>query len=291
LDDFYERSDDAGGGGTATAAVALAPRFSAADKIGDTRSLDRAYSSRLLLLLRAAGGGAWGLPSTVAHEGEPLVQAAERGLRAAFGADAHLEVWYVGRMPVGHWLRAYPPEEAAAKGCYGERVFVYRAELLEGRFRMPHQREGGAGDCPYDDFHWLTRDETEAYLERPLFKYLHQVAGGGAGEEFERSKKWRASLGPCSIASATRKRAIRVGAMYKLRLPAVATLEQARLAALPWGPEKHAALEAEAARREARRAEQRLRSAANKEMLALRPRVEAVRAALAAARAAAAGYG
>jgi hypothetical protein len=290
LDDFYEKSDGAGGGAAASSAVALAPRVSAADKIGDTRSLDRAYSSRLLLLVRAAEGGKWGLPAAAAHEGEPLVQAAERGLRAAFGAGAHLEVWYAGRAPVGHWLRAYPPEEAAARGCYGERVFVYRAELLEGRFRMPSLREGGGEGCAYDDFHWLTRDETEAYLERALFKYVHQVAGAGAGEEFARNAAWRGALGGASVAGAVRGRALRVAAHKRLRLPAVATAEQARVAALPWGPEKVAALQREAAGREARAAEQRLRGQAAHEMLKLRPRVEAVRAALAAARAAAAGH-
>jgi hypothetical protein len=291
LGDFYERSDAVGGGSASTGTVALAPRFSAADKIGDTRSLDRAYSSRLLLLVRAAGSGKWGLPSAEAHEGEPLVQAAERGLRAAFGAGAHLDVWYVGRAPVGHWLRAFSPEEASARGCYGERGFVYRAELLEGRFRMPALREGGAGGCAYDDFHWLTRDETEAFLERPAYKYLHQVMGGGAGEEHARNAKWLRDLGGRSVGGATRNRALRVKAAAPLRLPAVATAEQARVAALPWGPEKTAALAEESKRRAARVAEQRLRTQANREMLALRPRVEAVRAALAAARAAAAGHG
>jgi hypothetical protein len=39
--------------------------------------------------------------------GEPMVRAAERGLRALF-TDPLLDVWYVGRGPVGHWLEVYP---------------------------------------------------------------------------------------------------------------------------------------------------------------------------------------
>ena len=239
----------------------------------------------------------WGVPAGEARAGEPLVQAAERSLRGMFGeeAGAHLQVWYPSPAPIGHALTAYPPALAAARQCYGERVFFYRAEILGGRFRLPEAGQPPRPGCPYSDYHWLTRDEAEAYLPRPAFKYLHQIVGSGAGEEAARSEQWQAKLAArgWSLARGTAARVKRVQAarvQHFTRLRAVATREQGLLAAAPWGEEgKGLALAAAAHAYHERRREQRARGLASRQALAQRPRVEAIRAALVAARQAADG--
>jgi len=221
------------------------------------------------------------------------VQAAERVVRGMFGADAHLDVWYPGVAPVGHRLVVYPPALAQAKGCYGERHFYYRAELLGGRFRLPEASASTPprAGCPYTDFHWLTRDETEAYLPRPLFKYLHQVIGAGAGEEASRTAAWRKRLEgkKWGVGRGTAVRAARVagGVAGYTRLRALATGDQCALAAAPFAADpkgKLAALGAQSDRYHDRRREQATRAEAQRVTLQDRPRVEAIRAALTAAR-------
>lgn len=262
------------------AGLAIAPRTTPADDIGDVRSLDRAYTQRLALLVRDARSGEWGLPEGARLPGEPMVQAAQRCLREAWGDDPALDLWYVGRAPVGHVLRVHTPEVQAATGTYGAKVFVYRAELIAGRFRLPPAVPGGAAGARFSDFAWLSRDEAEGVLARPLWKYLHQVMAGGAGEELAREEAWLARIEArgLTIAQATGRRAHRVagmrlahsrGAAARLaagfRMPAVATREQAAIASMPWSDEgraaKAAALVAAGDAYYARRADQRKRSA------------------------------
>jgi hypothetical protein len=166
-----------------------------------------------------------------------MVQAAERSLRALV-RDPALDVWYVGNAPVGHWLQVYGPEQQKATGCYGAKVFFYRAEILRGRFRLPKAGAPDAAAFPYDDYYWLARDETEPLLARPMYKYVHQILGAGAGEEAARSAAWQAKISAKGLtpAQATGRRAHRVAAQRgeAVRLPAVATRAQAQAAALPW---------------------------------------------------------
>jgi len=304
------------------------PRVSTSDTLGDTRSLDRAYQHRLVLLVKGSGlagsslhsattttassssssSSSWGLPSGPARAGEPLVQAAERIVRKMFGGDTHFEVWYPGVAPVGHWLEVYPPEVAAAKQCYGERHFFYRAEILGGRFRLPEPGTPPREGCPYSDFNWVTRDESESLLPRPIYKYLHQIMGGGAGEEAARSAAWRARLEKkgWSVARGTAVRAKRVAAAKAAytRQRALATREQCLIASAPFASpaasttaipqsrnlqamsarDKLTALASLVDRYHERKREQAARAKEMRTSLASRPRVEAIRAALAASR-------
>jgi hypothetical protein len=253
LDSFYERGGSAATDESKKGGLVIAPRVTAADSIGDTRSLDRAYSQRLVLLVRDKATGGWGAPAGLRLPGEPMAQAAERAVRALFGGPAvcgALDLWYVGAAPVGHWLQVHPPEVQAATGTYGSKTFFYRAEILNGRFALPRGEPGDGRDAasfPYDDFHWLARDEAEGVLPRPLYKYLHQVIGAGPGEEFARRTKWLAGVERrgLTVDQASGRRAYRVAVARRPggyatagapRLPAVATQAQAALAAAPFAP-------------------------------------------------------
>jgi hypothetical protein len=166
-----------------------------------------------------------------------MVQAAERSLRALV-RDPGLDLWYVGNAPVGHWLDVYSPAKQAKTGCYGAKVYFYRAEILRGRFRLPKAGAADAAAFPYDDYFWLARDETEPLLARPFYKYIHQVIGAGAGEEAARSAAWQAKIQArgLTVAQARGWRAHRVETQRgdAVRLSAVATRAQAAAAALPW---------------------------------------------------------
>jgi hypothetical protein len=273
-----------------TSGLVVAPRVTPADEVDDRRSLDRAYTQYLALLVRDAATGEWGLPRGERLPGEPMLQAAERCLREAWGGDPSLDIWYMGRAPVGHLLHVHPPEVQAATGQYGAKEFIYRAELIAGRFRLP-THPAAAAAVNYSDFAWLTRDESESVLSRPLFKYLHQIIASGPGEELSRALKWqeRNAARGITIAQATGRRAYRVRmqktsfgtvagvrhahASFGFRMPAVATRAQAAIAAQPWpkgdaGASKAAELVAAGDAYYARRADQKARSAAIAKALA-----------------------
>lgn len=245
MGDFYDRASAATSSGTEErhSGLTVAPRESSADEINDIRSLDRAYTQRLFLLLKDKTTGEWVLPRAEKLDGEYMVQAAERGVRNLF-SDPSLQVWYPGRAPIGHWFRVYSPDEQQKKQCYGEKVFIYRAEIMGGRFRMPRTGPAASADprdpdtFEYSDFSWLSRDESETVLERPFYKYLHQIVGAGAGEEFARRQKWLEKVHKHGLtidqASGRRNHRIEQDRKTAGRLPAVATRAQAELAAKPF---------------------------------------------------------
>jgi hypothetical protein len=233
LSGFYEKgSSNKANSSTETSGVMVAAsRESMADKINDVRSLDRAYTQRLVLLVKDKKDGTWGFPSGIAPAGDKLKFAAEKTLRGALVDDPALDLWYVGNSPVGHLLEVYSPEKQAATGCYGAKVFFYRAEILGGRLRLNESKD-------YNDIAWLARDECETYLDRPLYKYIHQVIGAGPGEEVARRDAWKARVQGkgLTIAQATGRRNFGVikSKLAGQRLPAIATSAQAAVSSLKW---------------------------------------------------------
>ena len=275
LGDFYERSsaDEEADGGEAAQLVA-SPRSTPSDAIRDVQSLDRAYSQRLALLVRSASSGAWGFPGGLHRSGETMAQAAERALRGLF-TDPELDVWYVGNAPIGHRLVVHDPATQAATGQYGAKHFYFRAVLMNGRFALPGVAAGSGHGL--DDFAWVARDEMEALLDRPAYKYLHQIVGAGAGEEAASRAAWLQRIGQrgLTVAQATGRRAHRLStarlASVK-RSPAVATGAQAASAATPWTlPGKSAAVVAESDAYYARMAASKAAGGLEKTRLALPP--------------------
>jgi hypothetical protein len=251
LGSFYDQggsssSNSMGVNADAMSGLQVTSRTTAADQIGDLRSLDRAYSQRLVLVVRDRATGEWILPAGERLEGEPMQQAAERSMKEYFAQGAQASsappnLWYVGQTPVGHWLRVYSPDMQAKTKCYGEKIFFYRAEILSGRFRLP--KEPMSSTLPFDDFYWLTRDETEKVFPRPFYKYAHQMIGGGAGEEIARSEAWRNGLKsekmgntlgvPIKNAVARRFKRVNRAKANGVRLKVIATSADAELAASP----------------------------------------------------------
>jgi len=298
LGSFYDQGGSAsassqGSNADAMSGLQVTSRTTAADQIGDLRSLDRAYSQRLVLVVRDRASGEWILPAGERLEGEPMQQAAERSMKEYFsqGAQANSApptLWYVGQTPIGHWLRVYSPEMQAKTKCYGEKVFFYRAELQSGRFRLPKE----TSSFPYDDFYWLTRDETEKVLPRPFYKYAHQMIGSGAGEEIARAEAWRQGLKdqkmggavvgvPIKNAVSRRFKRVSRAKANGLRLKVIATNADAELAASPRdSPNRNSLLAAAVDRYHDRIRATRTISLSLRASLNKRPAVELLRAKL-----------
>ena len=111
-----------------------APRDTAADQLNDTRSLDRLLAHRLILLVKKKSDGKWVLPGGVREEQERMVDAAERTLHATLGEE--IIPWYPGNAPMGFWLHKYDESTQEELGTYGEKMFFYRAEILNGKVKL-----------------------------------------------------------------------------------------------------------------------------------------------------------
>lgn len=212
------------------------PRTTPADEIANFRSLERAYTQRLVLIVKDKATGQWTVPQGERFDGETMQASAQRWTRAMFGADSTAILWFLTDAPVGHMLNVFPPEKQQALQCYGEKVYFYRAEILKGRFRMPAEGDARSRDFKYSDYAWVTRDESEKYFNRPFYKYMHQVIGAGAGEEITRKTQWLQKIQQkgLSIGQATAQRSDRVQRKRRLGeyMPLVATQQHAALASL-----------------------------------------------------------
>lgn len=240
LDSFYERTGPTSTVATTAKGIQTAPRITAADQIHDVRSLDRAYSQRLALVVKEKSTNQWMFPGGEVYEGEPIRQAAERWMKTYFGNDSKTDLWYLGNAPIGHYLRVYTPEQQKQFQCYGEKIYFYRAEILSGRFRLPKKTEKRT--VPFTDFQWLTRDETETVFDRPFYKYAHQIIGSGAGEEYARYVQWKSTLEKkgLKMGTAVARRHQREQQQKKvgIRFPLIATRADAEVAAAKYSKEK-----------------------------------------------------
>jgi len=131
--------------GSAAAAAAAAAE-TAADRSGDRRTMKRALTSRVFLLLRDAEGR-WGFPAAPAAPGETIRQTAERALRAGLGPRA--PAYMIGNAPMGHHA---PPGGDAP-------TFFMLAQVLLDPWEVALAEGGG-----YTDHAWVTREELPAYL-------------------------------------------------------------------------------------------------------------------------------
>jgi large subunit ribosomal protein L46 len=89
--------------------LVLAERVTEADRKGDRHSLDRALDRILYLVVkRPRDRYQWQFPQGGLEGDEALHDAARRELVEECGPD--MDIWFVGRRPVGFYQYAYPPE-------------------------------------------------------------------------------------------------------------------------------------------------------------------------------------
>ncbi|KAG5178308.1 hypothetical protein JKP88DRAFT_168941 [Tribonema minus] len=123
--------------------IPLAPRVTEADASGDRTTLHRALDRRIFLLERASDAEPWRFVTAAVQRGgsgggdggggETLRAAAERALAAALRPDVPgFKYWHVGNGPAGVDWRIFGEEERAARGAFGEKVFLMRAQIVVG---------------------------------------------------------------------------------------------------------------------------------------------------------------
>ncbi|XP_070559642.1 large ribosomal subunit protein mL46-like [Ptychodera flava] len=141
-----------------------ASRITDADKLNDTKSLQRQLTEKLYLLIKCKIGkrSIWMMPQGKRDEGESMKQAAERILTSTCG-DA-VNARFTSNAPNGFFKYKFPKEVRDDENLTGAKVFFYRARLA-------------AGDISYcddtiEDHVWVSSQELKDYLSP---QYLESV--------------------------------------------------------------------------------------------------------------------
>jgi large subunit ribosomal protein L46 len=146
-----------------------APRVTEADRTNDRKSLDRALSTDLYLIVKKDRGGdhEWQFPQGGYEDADGSLRAtAERELSEELGSD--LDAYYLSNAPSGMHAYAFPEEHRAKTGYFGAKVFLYRAIVKHGEIKLP---EGGE----LTDYAWVTKDELKEYFAPDLLEVAEQV--------------------------------------------------------------------------------------------------------------------
>ncbi|KAI4151517.1 MAG: hypothetical protein L6R39_002004 [Caloplaca ligustica] len=134
------------------------PRVTEADRIGDTKSLDRLLQRTLYLLVKR-GNGRWWFPSDGLVGKESLHTAAERILIQAGGLN--MNTWVVANIPLGHFVRKYTKptvEKDKSQEIKGVKFFFMKGRIMAGQADLKDNKHG------LTDFQWLAKDEIQKVL-------------------------------------------------------------------------------------------------------------------------------
>ncbi|MCJ1411808.1 54S ribosomal protein L17 mitochondrial [Ptychographa xylographoides] len=145
------------------------PRTTEADRDGDTRSLNRALSRTLYLVVQGANGG-WGFPCGELAKKETLHTAAERLLVQSAGIN--MNTWIVGNHPVGHYNLKYAQprlEQETKIEQLGAKTFFMKARIMAGQANLKDNKLG------LQDFKWLAKDELEKEVQPQYWKHIKNM--------------------------------------------------------------------------------------------------------------------
>ncbi|KAL8684254.1 MAG: hypothetical protein Q9224_006486 [Gallowayella concinna] len=138
------------------------PRVTEADRVGDTKSLDRLLQRTLYLVVREGEEGRWWFPNDLLVGKESLHTAAERIIVQAGGVN--MNTWVVGNIPLGHHIHNYgvtaenKKDDGPAAGMKGEKFFFMKGRIMAGQANLTDNKLGLA------DFQWLAKDEIQKIL-------------------------------------------------------------------------------------------------------------------------------
>ncbi|KAI4259285.1 MAG: hypothetical protein LQ352_000825 [Teloschistes flavicans] len=139
------------------------PRVTEADRVGDTKSLDRRLERTLYLVVKEGKerGGRWWFPSDGLMGKESLHTATERIIVHAGGVN--MNTWVVGNIPLGHFVLNYGTQEAKlvpqeTQEIRGEKLFFMKGRIMAGQANLTDNKLG------LTDFQWLAKDEIQTLL-------------------------------------------------------------------------------------------------------------------------------
>jgi len=144
-----------------------APRVTEADKNMDVKSLDRALSKRLYLIVKQKNTHALGTEEFSWRFPEAAVDSGEEGLKMREHAEMNiknvcedLDLHYVGNAPAGFINYVYCADAKASTSAYGASLFFYRAQLLEGDTRKILDENKNI-----QDYAWITAEEISNFVD------------------------------------------------------------------------------------------------------------------------------
>ncbi|KAL8882808.1 MAG: hypothetical protein Q9198_000254 [Flavoplaca austrocitrina] len=135
------------------------PRITEADRIGDTKSLDRNLQRTLYLVVREGKEGKWWFPNDVLVGKESLHTAAERIIVQAGGLN--MNTWVIGNIPLGHYIYNFGTAMEAqdqSEELRGEKFFFMKGRIMAGQANLADNKLG------LTDFQWLAKDEIQKTL-------------------------------------------------------------------------------------------------------------------------------
>jgi large subunit ribosomal protein L46 len=144
------------------------PLITEADKTNNRKSLYRALTSRLFLIVKKdRKEHAWQFPQGGYEkvDGVHLRNTAVRELREECGSE--LKVWWTGNAPFTHWEYDLNSTYQKKYNSDATKVFFYRSTYLAGEVKLnPNE---------LIDYAWVTRDELKEYIDNNLYQRLIQI--------------------------------------------------------------------------------------------------------------------
>lgn len=136
-------------------------RTTEADRTHDVRSLDRALSKRLYLIVRPRSPtevhramGEWMFPFGQWKEGESMRKTAHRNLRDQCGKT--LRIYIYGNAPSGHY---------EVEGL-DSTLFFHQARYLAGKPRITDE---------FEDYAWVTKAEMGEYFQEDFYNFTQRL--------------------------------------------------------------------------------------------------------------------
>ncbi|KAI9593512.1 NUDIX hydrolase domain-like protein [Syncephalis fuscata] len=147
--------------------IELTKREAPADEYGPRQSLNRSLKDNLYLVVkRNRAQYQWQFPQGGLESEEFLHQAAKRELVEECGPD--MDVWYVGRRPVGFHQYAYPSEHIKSFPEHdGAKVFFMKAHIFAGQVKVDGKE--------VVDYAWLTKHELAQVLEPDYYAAIKNL--------------------------------------------------------------------------------------------------------------------
>jgi len=143
----------------------LMPRKHPSDDSGDIKSLDRAGTRNLYLLLQTVENGkeVWRFPQGDLGKGQFLHRAALTDLYAECGDK--MDTWVVGKAPIGVYQ---PPQTSASSQETPEHyVFFYKAHILAGQVHPIKEY--------IKNFAWLTKEEIKPRVDESYWEGIKNI--------------------------------------------------------------------------------------------------------------------
>ncbi|KAG0046778.1 54S ribosomal protein L17 mitochondrial [Gryganskiella cystojenkinii] len=145
-------------------------RVTEADRKNDVRSLERALARTLYLIVKKPREQhAWQFPQGGVRVVENLQEAAGRELQEECGSN--MDLWFVGRVPVGHYNYNFPkeyvnsPENTAS--VKGAKVFFMKAHIFAGQVQVDNKE--------VVDFAWVTKQEMKDYVSPEYYEAVQDM--------------------------------------------------------------------------------------------------------------------